>query len=149
MKPSGKQGKKGRQKGKHHEQLRAGEQGPPSEEPQLPSSGSKEGLLLPEGAVGITPVPAASEESKASASPGPCSTLLGGQRPKKRGRKAWLLGTRVRVGGSEFSHRRLQAYGLNPKRLRYRQVLREKRRRKQEGGRRQTRQGQGSKVAEG
>uniref|UniRef100_G1KRX6 Protein KRI1 homolog n=1 Tax=Anolis carolinensis TaxID=28377 RepID=G1KRX6_ANOCA len=70
-------------------------------------------------------------------SPGcsPCFAHPSVQRPKKkRGRKGLVLGTKVRVGGAEFSRQRLQAYGLNPKRLHYRQLLREKRRKKPLGG---------------
>ncbi|XP_064416798.1 protein KRI1 homolog [Latimeria chalumnae] len=37
------------------------------------------------------------------------------------------MGTKILVGGREFSRQRLRAYGLNPKRLKYRQLLKEKR----------------------
>ncbi|XP_074835963.1 protein KRI1 homolog isoform X2 [Carettochelys insculpta] len=41
-----------------------------------------------------------------------------------RGRKGLLRGAKVRVGGWKFTGQRLQAYGLNPRRLRYRQLRR-------------------------
>ncbi|XP_077202250.1 protein KRI1 homolog [Paroedura picta] len=61
---------------------------------------------------------------------GKVAPALSGPR-RRRGRKGLLLGTKVRVGGSEFSSYRLQAYGLNPKRLHYRQLLRERQKKQQ------------------
>ncbi|XP_070597889.1 protein KRI1 homolog [Erythrolamprus reginae] len=71
------------------------------------------------------------KEFDAPASNGSCSLPPRVQRSKKRGRKGLVLGTKLRMKGSEFSCQRLLAYGLNPKGLRYRQLLCEKRRKKQ------------------
>ncbi|KAH0628637.1 hypothetical protein JD844_010016 [Phrynosoma platyrhinos] len=136
-KPHSKKGKKSREKAKHHVL--------PSKEMELGSPAHmEEALLLPKGATQVEPAPATSKESKAAPSEGPCSAHSNFKKPKKkRGRKGLLLGTKVRVGGSDFSRQRLKAYGLNPKRLHYRQLLREKRQKKHLEGAGQT---QGSKV---
>ncbi|XP_067320188.1 protein KRI1 homolog [Anolis sagrei] len=124
-KSQSKKGKKSREKAKRHE-LPAQEM-----QPDSPDCEEKEGLLLPKRAAQSEVTPAARKESEAAPSGTPCSAQPSIQRPKKkRGRKGLVLGTKVRVGGAEFSRQRLQAYGLNPKRLHYRQLLREKRKKK-------------------
>ncbi|KAJ6657663.1 hypothetical protein lerEdw1_002164 [Lerista edwardsae] len=129
-KPPGKKGKKSREKAKRQEL--------PSKKLPLASAEDEEGFLLPKGAAGMAPAPTASKESEvavvAAASEGPSPSHPSGQRLKKRGRKGLVLGSKVRVAGSEFSRHRLQAYGLNPKRLHFRQLFREKKRRKQKEG---------------
>ncbi|KAM8793880.1 protein KRI1 homolog [Eudromia elegans] len=52
------------------------------------------------------------------------------ERPRSRG--AVSLGTSVRLGGRDFSGKRLEAFGLNPRRLRYRQLLRRKRKQEEQ-----------------
>ncbi|XP_066471942.1 protein KRI1 homolog [Tiliqua scincoides] len=127
-KPPGKKGKKSREKAKRQEL-------PSKNLPLASAEDEAEGLLLPKGTTGTAPAPTASKESEvavvAAASEGPSSSHPSGRRLKKRGRKGLVLGTKVRVAGSEFSRHRLQAYGLNPKRLHFRQLFREKRRRQQ------------------
>ncbi|XP_061438873.1 protein KRI1 homolog isoform X2 [Rhineura floridana] len=138
-KPSGK-------KGKNREKATC--QGLPSKELHLPRTGcEEEGLLLRKGDTRMKQVPTISKELEIASPEGLISAHASVQRPKKRSRKGLVLGTKVRVGGLEFSRQRLQAYGLNPKRLHYRQLLREKRRRKPKEGSRQTQQGRASQAS--
>ncbi|XP_032066199.1 protein KRI1 homolog [Thamnophis elegans] len=99
-----------------------------SKETQLVSAScEEEGRLFPK----TTTDSVTGEELDAPASDGSPSLPPRIQRSKKRGRRGLVLGTKIRMKGSAFSCQRLQAYGLNPRALRYRQLLREKRRKKQ------------------
>ncbi|KAJ7316493.1 hypothetical protein JRQ81_002655 [Phrynocephalus forsythii] len=109
---------------------------------QTDPPGEEEGPLPDKGAPGTGLILASRKEPEANASEASPLTQPSKQRPKKRGRKGLVLGRKVRVGGSEFSCQRLRAYGLNPKRLHYRQLLREKARKKHSKGLGQTQQSQ-------
>uniref|UniRef100_A0A452HR06 Protein KRI1 homolog n=1 Tax=Gopherus agassizii TaxID=38772 RepID=A0A452HR06_9SAUR len=85
------------------------------EGPSVPTAGALSPTLPPAGQPGGL-------EGKVS--PGPQAPA-----PKRRGRKGLLLGAKVRMGGREFSGHRLQAYGLNARRLLYRQLQHRSRKR--------------------
>ncbi|KAH1176475.1 protein KRI1 homolog [Mauremys mutica] len=109
-------GKKHQDKAKEQEPHGAGlAECQEDEGPSVPMAGALSPTLQPGGPAG-------------KASPGPQAPKAG-PRPRRRGRKGLLLGAKVRVGGREFSGHRLQAYGLNPRRLRHRQLQRRSRRR--------------------
>ncbi|KAM8926670.1 protein KRI1 homolog isoform 2-T2 [Lycaon pictus] len=90
--------------------------------PQKDKAGPQGQLLALDGACG-QPQPG-SPPVQEEASPVPHTQKPQGRR---RGKKARLLGPTVTLGGHEFSHQRLQAFGLNPKRLHFRQLARQRR----------------------
>ncbi|XP_048359842.1 protein KRI1 homolog [Sphaerodactylus townsendi] len=104
----------------------------PSKELSPVAPACKEGgLQRPNGTASIALNPIAGKAAPAAASSvDPCPPAAAPGLRRKGGKKGQLLGAKVRVGGSEFSRCRLQAYGLNPKRLHYRQLLRERQKRK-------------------
>nr|XP_056704289.1 protein KRI1 homolog [Euleptes europaea] len=122
--PPGKKGKKNQEKTQHQEL--------PSEElpPVSPACEEEEGLRHPNSTTRIIPQPVAGKEAPPTSSAGPDPPAPAPGPRRRGGRKGLLLGAKVRVGGAEFSRHRLQAYGLNPKRLHYHQLLRERQKRK-------------------
>uniref|UniRef100_A0A8C0T829 Protein KRI1 homolog n=1 Tax=Canis lupus familiaris TaxID=9615 RepID=A0A8C0T829_CANLF len=91
--------------------------------PQKDKAGPQGQLLALDGACGQQPQPG-SPPVQEEASPVPHTQKPQGRR---RGKKARLLGPTVTLGGHEFSRQRLQAFGLNPKRLHFRQLARQRR----------------------
>lgn len=97
--------------------------------PQRDRAGPSGQLVALDGACGKQSQPE-STPAQEEADPVTPTEKLAPQR-RKRGKKARLLGPTVTLGGREFSRQRLQAFGLNPKRLHFRQLGR--RQRKQQG----------------
>lgn len=92
--------------------------------PQRDKASPQRQLLAPDAACRKQPQPESppAQEEVASVS----RTKPDHQR-RRRGKKARLLGPTVTLSGREFSHQRLQAFGLNPKRLHFRQLGRQRR----------------------
>lgn len=97
--------------------------------PQRDKAGLQGQLLPPDGACGKQPRPESPPAQEEEASVPPAKKPAPQRR--RRGKKARLLGPTVTLGGREFSRQRLQAFGLNPKRLHFRQLGRQQR--KQQG----------------
>lgn len=97
--------------------------------PQRDKAGPQGQLLASDGVCGKRPQPESplTQKEAPPVSPTEKPPLQG----RRRAKRARLLGPTVTLGGQEFSRQRLQAFGLNPKRLHFRMLARK--RRKQQG----------------